>query len=392
MPQAFVEQLAPCVVVAGPPNSGKTSFLHQLDEYLQKHPSRPLTHVVKGSPDATGRYLYHSPGLRNKVKSRAKGRWTLQAVQTICFWILNARRNLDLVLVDFGGRHSPVNAAMLACCTHYIVVARPFDDERQENEEGLTSWDRACAQQGLLPVARIRSLWGKGKVSVRGNECLEGTYRADATKPGDKTNESTVAAVAERLLKIRLQRQPLSYLDLRLDRDWEPSDVKNIDNVLPKLRAQAKKGLVRLGGRAPIYAYLAAMHGALDHNEKTEIELFEPKWPGGFIRIPSSIKEKPAEEFADCLQVTWAVGGVKGPKKLNLQITTPERFLPEILALRLDAIPLPAGAFRTRRGVIVDGPLPIWIHMTYSRWLRARGVSPICVYDARNKGPVQVHP
>jgi hypothetical protein len=389
MAETHDEMLAPCVLVAGPSNSGKTTFLHQLDERLQQDSSRPLIHVVKGSPDATGRYLYYAPELREEVKSRAKGSWTPQAVQTICFWILNARRNLELVLVDFGGRHSPMNAAILACCTHYVVVARQFNDARQEQEEGMESWDRACQDQGLSPVARIRSLWGAGKVSVNGGECLEGTYRSDAAKPGDRTNEKTVAAVAERLLRFRLPRPALPYLDMRLDRDWKPTDLADMAGLLTELLMRAKKGRVRLGGRAPIWAYLASMHRALDYNEQSTIELFEPKWPGGFIRIPSSIAPEPAKVFAECLQVTWA--GDDG-RTLELTITTPDKFLPEVLALLLHAVPLPQEPPPKDGGVTVNGPAPTWIHMTYSRWLRACGVSPICVYDARSRGPVPVRP
>ena len=55
------EGLAPCVAVVGPAGSGKTTLLHHLDHALARHPSRPRTHVVKGNPDGTGRYLFHAP-------------------------------------------------------------------------------------------------------------------------------------------------------------------------------------------------------------------------------------------------------------------------------------------------------------------------------------------
>ena len=46
---------APCVVVVGPANSGKTTFLHLLDQAQQQHPDLPLVYIVKGTPDGTGR-------------------------------------------------------------------------------------------------------------------------------------------------------------------------------------------------------------------------------------------------------------------------------------------------------------------------------------------------
>ena len=87
-----------------PGASGKTTFLHLLDEALQLHAEAPLVYVVKGNPDGTGRYLFHAPRLREALKPRVKGAWSAVTVSTIGEWIDRCRSRLELVLVDLGGR------------------------------------------------------------------------------------------------------------------------------------------------------------------------------------------------------------------------------------------------------------------------------------------------
>lgn len=394
MAETAVEKLAPCVVVVGPPDSGKTTFLHQIDEYLQRHPSRPLAHVVKGSPDATGRYLYYAPELREKVETELKGRWDPpRTVETICFWTLNARRNLELVLLDFGGRHSPVNPAILSCCTHYVVVARSFDDQAQEEAQGMNSWIRACEAQGLQPVGHVRSLWMCGEAAVSENVVfrpLQLTYRSDAARPGDETNRCVVAAVGDRLLELRLERGAPPYLDLRLDRGWTLEDLPGLAGRIESLESSVHQTRrIRLGGRAPIWAYLAAMHRALDVDPSATIEVFEPKWPGGFIRIPDQFAGSGNDYWARCLRAVWSRSPEFG-RTLKLETITPDRILPEILCLLLHDIPLPE-APTPGEPVMVDGPGPIWLHLSYSRWLRTVGVKQTSVYDARQQTAVQVY-
>jgi Ni2+-binding GTPase involved in maturation of urease and hydrogenase len=143
-----VSDLAPCVAVVGPANSGKTTLLHRLDRALQEHPARPIACVVKGNPDGTGRYLFEAPEQRDALKTRVKGAWRAETVATVRDWIGHARSRIELLLVDFGGKHAPVNASMLARCTHFIVVARAFDDPAREREEGMQSWI-----DGVLPAS-----------------------------------------------------------------------------------------------------------------------------------------------------------------------------------------------------------------------------------------------
>ncbi|HRC86461.1 MAG TPA: hypothetical protein PK413_12705 [Thermoanaerobaculia bacterium] len=147
--------LAPAVVVAGPPNSGKTTLLHYLDQRLQHHPGQPLVYVVKGNPDGTGRYLLHAPQLREGLKAQVKGRWTPTTTATLIAWIDECRQHLDLVLIDCGGRRTEGNHQLFQHATHSILVARPFEDPAEEAEQGLAAWREDCARAGLAPLAEL---------------------------------------------------------------------------------------------------------------------------------------------------------------------------------------------------------------------------------------------
>lgn len=188
-------KLAPCVVVAGPANAGKTTLLHQLDRALQRRLESVL--VIKGSPDGTGRYLFHQPELREALKPEVKGRWAPPTMERIGDWVEQGRRNLELALLDFGGKHNPENEKVLRRCSHYILVSREGDDE------GAASWDRVCVDLGLSPVARMRSRWGWGGAGLEGGE---GWFRSDAGGEDDETNLPAIEALAARLEEIRRPR------------------------------------------------------------------------------------------------------------------------------------------------------------------------------------------
>ena len=147
--------LAPCIAVVGPANSGKSTLVHLLNRALNERKGAPLFCVVKGSPDGSGRYLFHSPELREALKSQIKGRWVDDTFETIRESIRNCRASLELVLVDSGGKHTPVNERILRGCSHYVVLATRFDDPAKEATEGMESWVEAWTPARREPVGAV---------------------------------------------------------------------------------------------------------------------------------------------------------------------------------------------------------------------------------------------
>lgn len=381
--------LAPCVAVVGPANSGKTTLVHLLDRALQQHREEPLAYIVKGTPDGTGRYLLYSPDLRDALKEHVKGKWIPETVATVCSWIASCRAHLDLVLLDFGGRHGKGDDYMLQHCSHYLVLARQFEDPQQEADEGMASWTRVCEENGLRPVAHLRSLWRDGVAAVQpaATGVLEGTFRGDAGGPEDATNGAVIEELVNRLLSLRVGRATPSFLSLKMPRRWEADDLADLGGRAAALeRIVADHGGVVLGGVAPLWAYCAAMHRALDRAPGARIHVFDPKVVTGLVEVPPALEPNPRSPLARALAVTWdgppeGVGGVA----LRLQLVTEDRMLPPMAFQYLANVPTPPEPIPYGQ-LYVSGAAPIWLHLTYSRWLRSSaGGRPIGIWDAGTK-------
>lgn len=380
----MVETLAPCVAVVGPANSGKTTLLHLLDRALQLHPVRPLVYVVKGNPDGTGRYLFHAPELREPLKERVKGVWCATTVETVCGWVESCRRHLDLVLVDLGGRHAPGNERIFERCSHALVVARRFADRGREREEGMESWVRACRRSGLGTVSRLRSVAGSGRSRITSSRSgLTGVFRGDAAGPEDSINRPVVDALVEALLALAPACTQPRYLDLRLERDWTAGDLARVGGRLERIRSLVAAGeSLVLGGRAPVWAYAAALHRALDVDPAARGAVFDPKVPAALVPIPAH-QVQPAADWIGKLETAWRWTPRGDEALLDLRITTPDRFLPLPRPDLLAALPRPDSEPPSRT-VVVSGAAPIWLHLALSRWLRGLpGERTVGIEDAR---------
>jgi hypothetical protein len=373
------EKLAAAVAVVGPANAGKTTLLHQIDEKLQARLDSVL--VIKGSPDGTGRYLYHAPQLRNdpEFKLAAKGAWGVATVERICEWIACGRRNLALALVDFGGLHNERTAAgnlrMLGGCTHYLLVTRDGD------EAGRTLWEGVCREAGLERVGWLRSLAAGGAepAVLAGDEGWEATFQVDV-RPGAGTNDAVMEALAGRLAGLSRPTEQIAYVNLHQAEDWSPEQIGDVAGRERAIRALAgRTGVVVLGGRAPIWAYLAGLRVAVEENPEARVFFFDPQQPEQLVEIPAG-RAGTGERFPEgVLRTRWEMRD--GLAALVFELGGADKMLPPVAAQNLVEAPDPGPAPADEVGLF--GRAPTWLHGTYARWLARAGARRIAYWDAR---------
>jgi hypothetical protein len=363
-------ELAPCIAVIGSANTGKTALLHQLNERLQRRLAAVL--VIKGNPDHTGRYLFHAPNLREALKPDVKGIWGSTTIEHICESINCGRRNLEVALLDFGGKHNSENDRMLALCSHYIVVSKSVD------AEGGASWEEVAKQNGLKRIARMRSAGPQDKcmpsIAVS-SEGLEGTFRYDIG-PQEYLNQAVIERLADEIAAIRRDLDETSYIDLHTTERWTEDDVTSVKGHAQTIRDIAiRTGEVAVGGSAPIWGYVAALRCALSANPDVRAFFFNPTLPVPLVEIPP--KRLEGVFPGAVLKVNWAEGS--GRHRLEIHMVRDDKFLPPEAALQVACAPsfgeIPDTA------VCLWGARPNWLAGVYARWLIGAGVDRLSVFD-----------
>jgi hypothetical protein len=376
-----------CVAVVGPANAGKTTLLHQLDEKLQRHLDSFL--VLKGNPDGTGRYLYHTPELRNQpeFKKSVKGQWGDATIERICEWITQGRRNLSLALLDFGGRHDEQtaegNARMLQACSHYLVVSRDKD------LLGAELWDHLCRSHGLIRVGWMRSVPLGGSESAVFDHTeggIEARFHVDIL-PGNPINDVALTPLVEALLRLSRAPDRTPYVNLALQRDWRTDEIADVGGQAPKIAELASRtGVVVLGGgHVPVWGYLAGLQCALKARHDARVFFYDPKQPERLVEIPLQRGSGPDEFPRGALSVSWKEDC---RSILQLEISTTDKFLPPVAAQNLAGAP-PPGAMPTREVALWGPGCPLWLFGAYARWLSSAGAQSLASWDMRTKSFVQ---
>ncbi len=372
-------ELAPCIAVIGPANAGKTTLLHLLDERLQQQLT--AAYVIKGNPDHTGRYLFRAPNLREDLKPHVKGSWGSLTIDHISESIECARRNLEIALVDFGGKHNPENKRMLKLCSHYIVVSRLGD------ADGQASWEKVAAQNDLKCIARMRSIGPDHRdAPVIGtfDKGMEGTFRYDVG-PAESTNDAVISCLTDSIVMLRRRLNETPYIHLHSSDRWTEADIPEVKGRAAKIREiVAATGEAVLGGVAPIWAYLAALRCGLLVNRSARILYVDPKLAPPLVEIPQNRQDG---EFPEgVLSLGWTKQSNRW--RLEIQMLRDDKFLPPQAAEQLACAP----SFGELPGqdICLWGARPNWLAGAYARWLIDAGVNHLDVFDASTQKDIRV--
>jgi GTPase SAR1 family protein len=128
------------IIIAGPPNSGKSVFTHELLKYLPSF----NTNYIDAQPDATGLwYLDKAKQDQQAAKSlQVKGKYSDENVSVWKEWIKNSSSRVNLI--DIGGKIDKYTEELCSEANSMIIVTR-YPAEHPETQ----LWVELAKRKGL---------------------------------------------------------------------------------------------------------------------------------------------------------------------------------------------------------------------------------------------------
>lgn len=359
------------VVVCGPPHSGKSVFLSNLQRLL------PVEHhmLIFAAPDGEWHWSNEADqGL--VVELRRKEQFT----HDFCDKIVSAIAGADqrLVLVDTGGRRSPANQKIFAACDAFIIVS--------SSPEETVEWRAFGEAQGCQCLAELDSvLHGTNELySDSSDGIIRG--RICGLERGQKVESPVLDAVAERLRQIIAANAEMTEAEMRADingaklvdhlgitdrsdpylgvRPWHIAPTLKLTAIARKLDT-VRIWNVRTGFMS--CALAAALPGA--------VELFGVS--DGYVRLP---EVAPAGNGAGDL--AWEITETESFTLVEFRKT--RFFTKELLGLVIPPV------VNTNKGVVLftDSP-PVWVDATIARSYARVGVPWIAYFVPVESGRTQ---
>jgi len=157
VPGAFYKRMnhdqCAAILIGGSPDSGKSVLCHALDYTLNQSVPDKQIHLHRAQWDGEGNWyaqMINRP-LANELKKRCKAGKSDRFFLFHGDAVSNIRQDMELVLVDFGGKPKPKDIILLRRCTHYIIISSQPKD--------IPDWHNFCRKRGgLKPLAIIHSV------------------------------------------------------------------------------------------------------------------------------------------------------------------------------------------------------------------------------------------
>ena len=158
IPIRFNQTPGIAILIAGPPNSGKSVLSNALRCSIQRHSPQLRVYLHRANWDGEGNFTYESApshGKRLADESKIKLHCLENADELIANYFdyqakatQNIRSLMDLVLVDVGGVPDVAKNPVIVQCSDYIVISHSPDQ--------VPAWHHLCG--GILkPLAVIHS-------------------------------------------------------------------------------------------------------------------------------------------------------------------------------------------------------------------------------------------
>lgn len=369
----------PAVLIGGPPHSGKSVLFYSLTIALREQ--NITHHAIRACPDGEGNWTQEIDQAMVR-QLRIKGQWTDAFTEGIC---RDIKRRLVPMLIDMGGLPQASQLNILRHCTHSLLLLNSDD------KQGAHNWCKLIAENGLLPLAQLRSELDGTSVITAESPVIRGTLAG--LERSTLVHGSVFDVLVERIASLFSAYSPQDLDNALLDRAptatvihlpillqtispgshrWEPAMLPSLLANLPTHTA------IAVYGRGPhwLYGTLAAFVG------QQAFYQFDPRGIGsaGWISPPTlrfgtissdelSIQQCPYEEEQATILKVAIVG-----KHLDY--------------LQTDLLPFPTVS--TTRGLIIDGSMPSWLLTALVRFYGHAGVPWIACHCPPLKAAVVV--
>jgi hypothetical protein len=219
-----------------------------------------------------------------------------------------------------------------------------------------------------------------------------GTFRGKVNDTDRNINQAVVETLAPALGRLVATSRRNDYVDLDLGCRWEFQDVASLGGRGAVLDTVASTGRLLLGGRAPKWAYGAALVRGLHVNPNSTCCVFDPKLEEGFVEIPRSVKT--VARSAMPLRAAWSSISEPEAAMLHITVATDDRMLSDPEPAGLSALPEPEGQPAQHGPLVLSGVgTPNWVDLAYVRWLSQRFPDrEIGMWDAATERAVVIEP
>lgn len=353
----------PAVLIGGPPHSGKSVLFYSLTIALREQ--NIAHHAIRACPDGEGNWSQEIDQAMVR-QLRIKGQWTDTFTEGIC---RDIKRRLVPMLIDMGGLPQANQLNIFRHCTHSLLLLNSDD------KQGAHNWCKLVAENGLLPLAQLRSeLHGTSAITTKSpivKGTLAGLERSTLVRGPifdvlvERVASLFSAYAPQDLEKVLLDRAPTEtviHLPILLQtlspgsHRWEPTMLSSLLASLPTNTVLAVYG----PGPHWLYGALAAFAG------QQAFYQFDPRGIGsaGWISPPTL---RFGTVSSDELSVQQYLYEQQQATVLKIAIVGKH-----LDYLQADLLPFPAVS--TARGLIIDGCMPSWLLTALVRFYGHAGV------------------
>ena len=151
------------IVLAGPPNSGKSCLREGLKQaihaFKQENSNVPYPYVITACPDGEGAWFQETmakyPEVGKACKEAYRHNFTPQFTELVAGHVSNCRQ--ALTIVDIGGLVSKENKQICQEATHIVILAGDDPSSKKTWEDRVKPWQKFAKDLRLKVVAEIYS-------------------------------------------------------------------------------------------------------------------------------------------------------------------------------------------------------------------------------------------